>query len=993
MDQPFDAVVIGTGFAGAVTACRLVQAGLRICLLERGRRFEADDLPVYGAAFERSEEPGDADLSRLAWPFGGVWDVRDLRDAVVVQAAGYGGGSLIYANVHLRAPRDLLARWPAPYRELDAYYDLAAFMLQVAPMPQTLLPRKSQQLRRAAEACRGTDGGPVFSFFRPPLAVRFAADGAALSEANRWGRTQGTCNLCGECCFGCSRRARHTLDTNYLAIVEDARDAAGRALADIRTRAEVVAIRCCTGDGDSSYEVDYDDHCFSRNPSRRRILARRVFLCAGAVNTTELMLKARASKALRPTGSGLGGRFCGNADAPAVIFDCEELQESARGPTIGGAILHRSGNDWLMIQEGGLPGALEPWLGVYRSPLAAGRNRFRESRRDQGRRERREPAPQPLAFASLPFGDLRAILAELERSSRSPRSSLANVMSAELHRLAGGATSRSSPWGLPEQLLRALGSARDELAATLSAAAEPLVDRFLSRTAQTLESNPSLKSFFDGLTRSVPGAAGKRALERQFLRLVIQQVWGSEAGLIHDVVSFALGELLAEPEAAFHQISNAVCWALDHRLGDGHTAILLSMGRDRTSGSLALDASERLVATLPSRLDAPETALQERLLRDLAAVGFEGELRTNPAWTLVDRRITVHAQGGCPMGESPEGAVTAVNGEVFGCPGLFVMDAAGFPTPVGVNPSATVAAVAEYKIERFLRTLPGREGWTAPELEEARRWAGARQHDLDPLAALDEAGGHALPASRPIGIAFEERMEGFHGPIGGGRERGAYREAEKEGIRSAATLEMRLDAEVEDLSDFLLKQERYEQQVAASHSVASASYGPPQISVRGEVRIRGAGGSDATEQRLEVLGGSAIALTAADERGDRDAPQRCLSYRLLLGGSERPRRLEGRKLLRDDPRLDAFEDSTTLFFDLLEDGVAIRRGVLRLPAQVFLGVQLPSFRATNTNDPVREAWALAAFGHFFLGRLAQVYLPGVRGLAPLLGRSARRLHV
>ena len=31
------------------------------------------------------------------------------------------------------------------------------------------------------------------------------------------------------------------------------------------------------------------------------------------------------------------------------------------------------------------------------------------------------------------------------------------------------------------------------------------------------------------------------------------------------------------------------------------------------------------------------------------------------------------------------------------------MDAAAFPTSVGVNPSATIAAVAEYKIEQFIR--------------------------------------------------------------------------------------------------------------------------------------------------------------------------------------------------------------------------------------------------------------------------------------------------
>ena len=462
--QRFDAVVIGTGFGGAVTACRLVQAGLRVCILERGRRFEADDVPVYRPAFEGAEPDGgsDPDPSRLAWALGGgVWDFCDLGDVVVAQAAGYGGGSLIYANVHLRPPADVFEEWPAVHRTLGAYYDLAAFMLQAEPMPEALLPRKTRQLRRAAGACRSADGRPVFSFFRPPLAVRFSAARHAGGETNRWGRPQGACDLSGDCCFGCSSRARNTLDTNYLASVEDAADGDGRPLADVRTQAEVVSIRPCAREGDGGYEVEYADRCFERLEVRERVFARNVFLCAGAVNTTALLLAARASGALEPTGEGLGARFYTNADAPAVIFDCEELQESDRGPTIGGALLHRSKDDWMLVEDGGLPGALEPLLGLYRSPLVAARNRFRESRRDAKRSEAGEPSPQRLAFAPLPLGGASGILAQLERSSRTPRHSLAHVLGAELHRLAGGGGGEGAEaprWGLPRQLLGALGS-------------------------------------------------------------------------------------------------------------------------------------------------------------------------------------------------------------------------------------------------------------------------------------------------------------------------------------------------------------------------------------------------------------------------------------------------------------------------------------------------------------------------------------------------------
>jgi cholesterol oxidase len=40
-----DAVVIGSGFGGAIAACRLAQAGQRVLILERGRRYPRGSFP------------------------------------------------------------------------------------------------------------------------------------------------------------------------------------------------------------------------------------------------------------------------------------------------------------------------------------------------------------------------------------------------------------------------------------------------------------------------------------------------------------------------------------------------------------------------------------------------------------------------------------------------------------------------------------------------------------------------------------------------------------------------------------------------------------------------------------------------------------------------------------------------------------------------------------------------------------------------------------
>jgi cholesterol oxidase len=41
----YEALVIGTGFGGAVAACRLAQAGIDVAVVERGRRYPPGSFP------------------------------------------------------------------------------------------------------------------------------------------------------------------------------------------------------------------------------------------------------------------------------------------------------------------------------------------------------------------------------------------------------------------------------------------------------------------------------------------------------------------------------------------------------------------------------------------------------------------------------------------------------------------------------------------------------------------------------------------------------------------------------------------------------------------------------------------------------------------------------------------------------------------------------------------------------------------------------------
>ncbi|MGH8457238.1 MAG: GMC oxidoreductase, partial [Stenotrophobium sp.] len=63
--------------------------------------------------------------------------------------------------------------------------------------------------------------------------------------------------------------------------------------------------------------------------------------------------------------------------------------------------------------------------------------------------------------------------------------------------------------------------------------------------------------------------------------------------------------------------------------------------------------------------------------------------------------VTAHILGGAVMATGPEAGVVDINHEVFGYPGLYVVDGSAIPANVGVNPSLTITALAERFGARF----------------------------------------------------------------------------------------------------------------------------------------------------------------------------------------------------------------------------------------------------------------------------------------------------
>jgi cholesterol oxidase len=119
---------------------------------------------------------------------------------------------------------------------------------------------------------------------------------------------------------------------------------------------------------------------------------------------------------------------------------------------------------------------------------------------------------------------------------------------------------------------------------------------------------------------------------------------------------------------------------------------LLAMGRDLPEGRLYLEHGELEMDLRKEAAGRYFNRIRQTGRRMAMALG--GTLADNPEW-YVGRVITVHPLGGCPMGRDERDGVVDSYGQLFNYPGLFVVDGAVMPGPVGANPSLTIAALAD----------------------------------------------------------------------------------------------------------------------------------------------------------------------------------------------------------------------------------------------------------------------------------------------------------
>lgn len=185
---------------------------------------------------------------------------------------------------------------------------------------------------------------------------------------------------------------------------------------------------------------------------------------------------------------------------------------------------------------------------------------------------------------------------------------------------------------------------------------------------------------------------------------------GLNVGLLHTLLH-ALGRLVAAGYDALHWISRLPFLKFLKPVFEwldpiNHVMPWFSQGKDAADGTLSLkDGELHLEWPWPDSKDVTEAIYDTH--RKLA-YSTKGWVVMFPpiTWTVFHSLITPHPLGGCNMGSDATNGVVDHKGEVFGHSRLYVADGAIVPEALGLNPSKTIAALAERIAENIIADHP-----------------------------------------------------------------------------------------------------------------------------------------------------------------------------------------------------------------------------------------------------------------------------------------------
>ncbi|XP_038881939.1 uncharacterized protein LOC120073271 [Benincasa hispida] len=352
VENGFDAIVIGSGYGGSVAACRMSMAGIKVCLLEKGRKWESQDFVTDSMKITSAVRMENRNLGVSFGPKDALFQVFEQNDSLATVACGLGGGSLVNAGVMLPTP--VLVRkdpnWPKEWeRDWSFCEAAAAAMLKVQSIP-VKFPSAKVLEEIVDEEIEGSFESSL------NLSINFDIE-ESLSSSQKI-QQRGNCLACGNCLAGCPYNAKSSTDKNYLL-------AAIQAGCVVHTTCQVqyVVKNSLNQEGKTSRERKWSVYLNEID----FITCDFVILSAGVFGTTEILFRSQMRGLKVSESLGCGFSCNGNAVAylagsPAPLnaygLDREQLWKKSfherPGPSISSSYTSSLG---FTIQSAVLPSA------------------------------------------------------------------------------------------------------------------------------------------------------------------------------------------------------------------------------------------------------------------------------------------------------------------------------------------------------------------------------------------------------------------------------------------------------------------------------------------------------------------------------------------------------------------------------------------------------------------------------------------------------------
>jgi cholesterol oxidase len=346
-------VIVGSGFGGGVAALRLAQAGVTdIDVLERGRRWptgpNARTFPDAQHLDERVLWYGSAPtalpgvlphLGRPLMPaaYAGLIEAHAGPNMTVLNAAGVGGGSIVYQGMTLQPSRAVFEEtFPSAldYSRLDrSYYPRVAQMLQVEPAPDELIESPTYH---AARVFRRNALRAGYSVDKIPMPIDWRYALAELRGEMRPAYTN------GNAFFGTNNGGRHSVDVTYVGQAEATGRVTVQPLHNVTRVGRTKQARW-------RIEVDRTD-VHGTVLERKEITTDTLILAAGCANTNKILLRAKHEGTIPGLPDDVGHGWGSNGDrivawtsldddfgpvqGGPVIFGSKEWDDPARANTV-----------------------------------------------------------------------------------------------------------------------------------------------------------------------------------------------------------------------------------------------------------------------------------------------------------------------------------------------------------------------------------------------------------------------------------------------------------------------------------------------------------------------------------------------------------------------------------------------------------------------------------------------------------------------------------